>query len=55
MQERQRWKVESLDAHARQILTLQVDCGELEDNCQLRIFETYLNAFAEVADSFSFC
>jgi len=47
--------VESLDAHARQILTLQVDCGELEDNCQLRIFDTYLNAFAEVADSFSFC
>jgi hypothetical protein len=24
-------------------------------NCQVRIIETYLNAFAEVADSFSFC
>ena len=47
--------MESLGAHARQILTLQVDCGELEDNCQVGIPGTYLNAFAEVADSFSFC
>ena len=47
--------MEILGAHARQILTLQVDCEELEDGSQIRIIGTYLNAFAEVADSFSFC
>jgi hypothetical protein len=49
-------KVERLGALSRQILILQEDCEKLE--CYHRDGEfvrTYLNAFAEVADSFSFC